>query len=90
MAKRNHYYIMCATMVYAKDETVKQRQMNTIAHGPSKNFTSVLINNARIALMQRLFEEADIEVTAMRDFIITNVSYLGYMTAAEFEGQTEH
>lgn len=47
MARKQHYHIMTATFTYLR-EGPKQRTMNTVVTGPTKNFNAVMINNARI------------------------------------------
>jgi hypothetical protein len=84
MSRRNHFYMVAALVTYLRDGATKQRHLNIVMQSPEKNITASPLNQARLTLIQRLYQEADVHVEDLRDFVFLGFSYLGHMTDKEF------
>lgn len=82
--QRFDFFMLTAEITYLRDEQPKQRRLNTLIQLPKALVTFKAINNARIALLQRLHDEANIPQEDVKDFVILNISHLGRGTQAEF------
>lgn len=87
-----HYYMAAVLLTYARplDDTtpnnmaLKQRHMNVVLELPRKAITSATINNARMAVLQRLMDENQVTADQVRDVVFLGFSYLGNLRPGDF------
>jgi len=65
-------------------EAPKQRRVNIIMEMTRKAITESSINNARMAIFQRLAEESNISADEIKDFVFLGISHLGHMAPEDF------
>jgi hypothetical protein len=97
-----HFYMAAAMLTYArvdvlagKDEIgeerhkTQQRHMNIVLEQPRKSVSAGTLNNARIALQQRLADEIGGSFRGVRDIVFLSFSYLGHMKPADFHDMAD-
>lgn len=90
-----HYFMVAADVVYSRKDkndvaTTKKKTLNCVVTHNKKLITFSLMEEARKAILQRCFEELNIEVTDVADFIFLNWVYMGVMSDAEFNDHKQH
>lgn len=85
---RNHYYMVTALVTYVRRsdevEIPKQKHMNAVLGMEDKKITSMVVNNAKQNILQRMIIEGDVQPDAIKDIVFLGWSYLGFMTDQEF------
>lgn len=84
-----HYYMASALVTFVRHEgegveVPKQRHLNALIEVPRKAITSSSLNNARVAMFDRIRSEAGVEEKDLRDICFLSFSYLGNMKPADF------
>ncbi len=85
-ARKFYYFMPCCTVVYIKNDEVKQRTLNVVVQISGREFNYPAINQARQGCIQRVMQEHEIENDSIKDFVINSVNPLGLMSQDEFEG----
>lgn len=86
-SRRNHYYMATALVGFIRDGQPKQRYMNIVMQSANRQINAAAINDARLALITRLNQEIEIQVSDIKDFVFLSFSYLGHMSEKEFQGE---
>ena len=82
---RMHFYMATAQVTYVREKSeAKQRHLNIVMQAETKNIGTGALNQARLILIQRLYQEANIRVEDVKDFVFLGFSYLGHMSDKEF------
>ena len=92
-----HFFMIAALLTYERQElengkafgkpTPKQRHMNTIMELPRRAVTAADLNQARLAMFQRLADETGEPFRGVKDIVFLNFAYLGHMSPEEFHNQ---
>lgn len=88
--KANHYHLLCGAVVYKRDKEsneVLELKMNVVIKSAINQVTPYRLGKAQVVLQQRLVQgmpEDQIEKLELLDVVFFGVSYLGYMTDAEY------
>lgn len=90
MAGRMHIYLATATLSYIREGGPKQRQMNQILAVEERRIDLRTLEAAKGEMFQRLAQEAGVPKEEVKDFVFTNMSYLGHMTEREFSGASNN
>lgn len=105
-----HYYMIAALLTYVRQDgdaneilagkdpfQPKQRHMNIVLEQARKGITASALNNARLALQQRLADEVGETFRGVRDITFLSFNYFGHMKPEEFHdmpapkaGKTTH
>lgn len=84
-----HYYIATALLTYTRpqgeeDQIMKQRHMNVVLELPRKVITASTLDNARVAVLQRLMDENQVPSDQVHDVVFLGFSYLGNIRPDDF------
>lgn len=95
-----HYYMATTQLFYERDSEImvddgsvektsvmKTRTMNIVLSNTKKAVDYNLINQGRIATLQRAADEMQVGPELIRDFVYLNISYLGFMSPEVFNGE---
>lgn len=82
-----HFFMATLLVSYIRDGEPKQRYMNSLLQLEKKDITYDVLNNTRIACLQRLHDESGVPTEDVKDFITVNFTHLGHMTEDEFHGR---
>lgn len=83
------YFMVAILAIYERGEIVKQRHLNVMIELPSPQITKANLSDIQRSAIARLHAENNVEVSAVRDIVILNISMLGVMPAEAFHGQQD-
>ena len=87
MAERRYdFFVMTAEVTYLREDSLKQRRMNTVMVLPKAFVPQAAIDGARQAILNRTRQEHQLQSADIKDFVILGISHLGRGTEAEFNG----
>lgn len=89
--KTHHYFMVTGEIVFSpeNEENVHAIRMNAIITGESKELPVRALGKAQQALQVQFYQRMDTTKVNVRDVVLMNFSYLGYMTKEEFEKPPE-
>lgn len=84
-----HFYMAAVLLTYTRPQledgqVMKQRHMNIVLELPRKAITASALNNARMAVLQRLMEESQVSADQVHDVVFLGFSYLGNLRPSDF------
>lgn len=87
--KKQHYYLTAVQFAFKRKNddgtvTVMERSMNVMLQSDSKHVDYKGLERARIASIERLKKENDVDPSDILDYIVLTMNYLGHMTHQQF------
>lgn len=87
--KKQHYYLTAVQFAFKRGNedgtsTVMERSMNVMLQSDSKHIDYKGLERARIAAIERLKDENDVDPSDILDYIVLTMNYLGHMTHQQF------
>lgn len=88
--KRTHHYLVCGSIIHTNDEEqICSIDINGIVANDTKNIPAYQLARAQQVLQANFFRRMEDVKVEVRDVVIQNMIYLGFMTDAEFKRQPE-
>ena len=79
-----YFYIASVEANFERDGAIRRRTMNIVLELQERKITAAALNNAQLAITQRLFEEMGVDRESTKDLVFLNISYLGHMPRRAF------
>ena len=83
------FFMVSATVLYKRENSLKQRQINIRLELDNPNITLAVLAQINRAIIGRIMQEFNIPVEDVKDIIINNISILGAMTKEQFYAEPE-
>lgn len=90
-SQKHHYFLVTGEIVFSppKSEEIHAIRMNAIITGSTASIPVRALGKAQQALQVQFYERMQTPEIEVRDVVITNMVYMGYMTKEEFEKPPE-
>lgn len=83
------FYMVSATVLYKRENSLKQRQINIRLELDNPNITFAVLTQTNRAIVGRIMQEFNIPIDDIKDIIINSISMLGAMTKEQFYAEPE-
>lgn len=81
------FHLVSVLAYYKREEALKERHLNVLLETPyPPNLTKDSLSQIQRQAIARLAAENSVEVTDIQDIVILNISVLGVMDPATFQG----
>lgn len=82
--QKYHFWLFTQQVNYVRDGASKTYTTNVVAQSEAKNVTQSSIDAARQQTLQRVVLDMQVPQEDLRNLVVLNISYLGFMSEAEF------
>ena len=83
---KTHFYLLAILASYTREGNFKQRHFNLFVESDERQLVLNDFNQARLTIVQKLYEELEVKVEDVHDLTFLSASYLGFMSPKVFKG----
>lgn len=89
MSDKKHYRLFAGILKFQDGEDIFNLNLNAIHLSDSESVTYEVLNEAQRALQARLYQIVQNPQIKVLDIFVSNITYMGYMSAEEFNPTAE-